>query len=172
MVVEIRDPETSGFTFKYSDNEEDYLKCNRNSCGMIGLYDQVKCICNEISYCSEDCKEQDSSHYDNCKEVKRRELDPAFINFVQDDHSRNGICGLNNLGNTCYMNASLQCLSHTEGMAAYFARLMMFKDELNINNKLASKLNQVTIHWAKLVHQLWNVKTPGHSQVFNPNKLK
>lgn len=69
-----------------------------------------------------------------------------------------GVSGLKNLGNTCYMNAPIQCLSATVPFARFFTE-GRWKTGINYTNPLGSK-GQLTGAFAKLLHEMWGGDLP------------
>lgn len=69
-----------------------------------------------------------------------------------------GVTGLKNHGNTCFINAVLQCISHTDVLAEYFV-LDKYKTDLLRRNKLNSKKfgtkGEVTEQLALILKSLW-----------------
>lgn len=64
-----------------------------------------------------------------------------------------GIVGLYNMGNTCYLNSSIQCLSHTPILRDYFTTKAYLRD-VNTTNPLGHE-GRLAQAFAVLVHNLW-----------------
>ena len=79
-----------------------------------------------------------------------------------------GIVGLYNMGNTCYLNSTIQCLSHTPILRDYFTSKAYLRD-INTTNPLGHE-GRLAQAFAVLVHNLWKKHDRhGPPKTTNPN---
>ena len=96
-----------------------------------------------------------------------------LINIMNNNplilYNKPTLIGLNNIGATCFMNSTLQCLSQTKELTSYFLKPKN-KNEI-INNNIALENmnnNQLCPVFLELIQKLWD---RNGQKSFSPNKF-
>ena len=117
---------------------------------------------NKILSNIKESSEDNNSNKQNQKNINYIDKIKEIGNFVP-------LIGLNNIGATCFMNATLQCLSQTKSLTNYFLneknRDRIMNNNINIKNKNEPQLSPI---YLELIQKLWD---KNGNKSFSPNNF-
>ena len=88
------------------------------------------------------------------------DLNPVYGNAHQ------GLVGIRNLGNTCFMNSILQCLISTKRLVSYFLN-EQYKVDLNRSNDLGFR-GEIAEEFAVITQAIWG----GYCRTISPKRFR
>ena len=120
---------------------------------------------NEKNYFNDSSK--DVNEIDNTIPTKEINEEGKVLQSIQL-YTKPTLVGLQNIGATCFMNATLQCLSQTKGLTNYFLKEGNYSKIINNNIALSNpKDYQLSPLYYELIQNLWKSEGPKYYAPYN-----
>ena len=110
--------------------------------------------------------EGESEKIEHLSHFTRTIIDIKELNNILQKGCNHGLCGSFNLGNTCFMNSSIACLSNCTELTTYFLT-KKYEKSINKKNKLGLG-GKLANAWYDLLNEYWNSR----ESAGNPSNVK
>ena len=151
---------------KENELENEHQKIEATKKGLENEYQNIEAIKKELENEYQNIEATKKELEKIRKELKEKgEKIPEIPKYEEPT-----LIGLNNIGATCYLNSTLQCLSQTESLTKYFLNKKN-RDKI-INNNIAKKNKkalQLCPVYLELIENLWDKNSSNKS--FSPNNF-
>ena len=169
LIIEINEEKNNNKKFIKSiipiNNKYSCSICNKEITD-INISKNICKICSIYLFCSEKCLNENNKIHIKIHKIISDLIKKSFnikeflsknfyekIYSIENKSKSKGIVGLFNLGNTCYMNCSLQCLSNTKDLTKYFLE-NNFLNEINLQTNFGS--NGILVKaYSDLINLMW-----------------
>ena len=175
LIVEISNKKKENFLVDLKLKMNNDYKCTICDKKIENIKDKYNCdICDLSLFCSKKCSKESEDHMRLHNQMSQF-LEKQFVlsdllsldlESILSDSTNYGRVGLINMGNTCYLNSALQCLSNTEDLTKYFLK-KYFKTEINCGSSLGSK-GFISGEYYKFINRIWN----GGEKEFCPKEFR
>ena len=175
LIIEIIQKDDDAFFEDLKIKMKNEYKCAFCNKKINHINDKYNCsFCNFSLFCSKKCIDKSDEHMLLHKELEEimessfnlSDLFSLKLDSLLSVNIAKGRVGLHNLGNTCYLNSSLQCLSNTEDLTKYFLN-GDFSKEINNANSSGSK-GLISKAYFNLINLMWR----GKYAVISPNDFR
>ena len=153
----------------YKEIESKYKVENRIIIEELKIYkNENKNLKTELEIFKNKNNELIAKNKDLKKKNKNKPNNNQEDNILLSLYKNPTLVGLNNIGATCFMNSTLQCLSQTEALTNFFLKENNLDTIINNNSALKNKnSHQLSPVYLELIQKLWDKKNENKS--FSPN---